>query len=141
MQIKHGFPPNYHDILAVFPRAKSHTVIFTYGDTIYTPYNIELPQPILAHEVVHSLQQDKSPDQWWKQYLTDKQFRLEQELEAHRAEYVAYSKYGRKIRQAQLNIIAAKLASSLYNNMIRKDLAKQLISGKVELCYEKTQAL
>lgn len=135
MKIKHEFPPNYAAILAVFPMAKATTVIFTYGDTLYVPYKLGIPQPLLAHETIHSLQQGDAPEAWWDLYLRDRDFRLQQELEAHRAEYLAYQNYGRNIRRAQLNIIAEKLASPLYKNMVKKDLAKKLIADKVQFLY------
>ena len=133
MQIKHEHPPNFAAILAVFPRAKAKAVVFTYGDILYVPHGIELPQAILAHEVVHSLQQGKYPEAWWGRYLRDKRFRLEQELEAHRAEYLAYRTLNRATRQMHLDIIAGKLSSALYKHMVKKSVAKLLISGKIEL--------
>ena len=133
MQIKHEHPPNFEAILAVFPRAKAKSVVFTYGDILYAPRGIELPQAILAHEVVHSLQQGKDPEAWWVQYLTNKRFRFEQELEAHRAEYLAYKDFNRETRQMQLDLIAGKLSSALYKHMVKKSVAKLLISGKIEL--------
>src|SRR3990167_738913 len=128
MIIRHEFPPNFGAILKVFPKAKGKAVIFTYGDTLYVPYPIPLSQAILAHEQVHALQQEHvRPSIWWEYYLKNPRFRLQEELAAHRAEYLAYALFNRKIRQAQLNIIAAKLASPLYNSMITKNEAKRLL--------------
>jgi hypothetical protein len=48
-----------------------------------------MPLEILAHEACHSIQHEQQfgPEAWWDQYLADKRFRFEQELQAHRIEY------------------------------------------------------
>ncbi len=91
-------PPNYDKICAVIPGVVGHKgAVFCYGDTIYGPNKAPedyFSPVILSHEEVHMRQQGDDPDAWWDRYLKDPVFRLEQELEAYRAQY-AFAKTGR----------------------------------------------
>ncbi len=82
MQIKNQYPPNIDLILASGLKPNEQTR-YCYGDTIYNPSGKELTPDIELHESIHAKQQGDNPDQWWYNYLTDKNFRLEQELEAY----------------------------------------------------------
>jgi hypothetical protein len=118
IRFKRGLPPNIIEIAAHFPLSGDE--IFTYGDTIYTP--AQLSRSLVAHEKVHIKQQlGMGPEAWWDRYLEDPQFRLEQELEAHRAEYKAGGK---------LSEIAERLASPLYGGLVSEDEAREMICSK-----------
>lgn len=83
MEIKDEYPPMYREIEeAVHP--PKHAV-FCYGNTIYNPAKMEIPTDIIFHESIHAKQQAAytDPSMWWLKWLHDKDFRLEQELEAY----------------------------------------------------------
>lgn len=60
MRIEKSRPPNFDAIAAVLPGALGKNVIFCYGDTIYNPGGQVIPLQLLAHEAVHSIQQELS---------------------------------------------------------------------------------
>lgn len=129
MKIVKDFPPNIEAIRKVLtpdPRA-----IFAYGDTIYNPDGGQLSQELHAHEEVHQRQQGDNPDAWWDRYLTDVEFRLAQELEAHRQEYKTYCARvkDRNQRARFLNLVAGRLASPMYGNVITPREASRKIAA------------
>jgi len=137
MSIKCELPPNIDAIGAVFPHVRrecSHRgVYFCYGNSIYNPSGLPLPVELIAHECIHSLQQrDIGVEKWWDRYLAAKDFRLEQELEAHRVEYEKYAldHPARPFRRRYLAMCAGRLSGPLYGHMIRKDEARRLIQGR-----------
>lgn len=123
-------PPNYADILAVFPGASGSGVIFAYAPDIYAPGG-QVPAQLIAHEEVHiQRQQDIGVENWWALYLTDAKFRYDEELLAHRAEYrhMISADTSRQVRRSALKIVAKKLCAPLYGSMVTvqqamKDLA------------------
>ncbi len=133
MKIIHSFPPNYADIIAAFPSvATEKYVVFTYGDCIYNPAGIALPEHLVRHEQVHVKQQAQytSPDAWWNFYLENAVFRFGQELEAYRVEYKHFCKmYKDRNRRADfLNFIAGSLSSPLYGSLCSRREASAKIS-------------
>lgn len=114
-----NYPPNIEEIRKVFKLPKG--VIFTYGNTIYNPHSIRLTKPLLAHEEIHSIQQrEYGIVTWWDRYLIDPEWRLGQELEAHRAEYRKFCElsFSREKRNKFLFEIASRLASPLYGKLV-----------------------
>ena len=81
----HGFPPNVNQIEERFSVGTG--TIFTYAPSVYVPSGRPLTGSLIAHERVHIGQQGDDPAAWWDRYLDDVEFRLEQEVEAHRAEW------------------------------------------------------
>ena len=59
--------------------------IFTYAPAVYVPSGRPLSGPLIAHERVHICQHGDDPVAWWARYLSDADFRLKQEVKAHRA--------------------------------------------------------
>lgn len=123
MKIVKGTPPNFDEIIKVFPMAASRGVIFTWGDTIYNPDGCVIQPPLLAHENAHYQRQTNDTpaiEAWWKQYLVDAEFRHAEELIAHRVEYKAFCNHhaDRNHRSAMLDHIARKMSSGLYGNLI-----------------------
>jgi acetyltransferase-like isoleucine patch superfamily enzyme len=112
-------PPNYEEVLKHFDVEKD-SVIFTYGDTIYNPKDIKLADHVLVHEHVHTIQQGDHPARWWDMYFNSPTFRLEQELEAYRAQwqFVNNGNYTRKQKDKFLDDIAGLLSSHIYGNII-----------------------
>lgn len=129
MKIVVGKPPIYDRAATVFPL--SGREVFAFGDTIYNPDGMFIPEWIVDHEKVHGLQQSgfESPDAWWDLYLIDAQFRYTQELAAHREEYRSYCRHNkdRNARARYLDLVARKLAAPLYGSVVSFPEAKKEI--------------
>ena len=121
------YPFNYNEIKAVFD-LEGKSPVFTYGDKLYNPTGLTIPDHLLIHEAVHEKQQ-VNPKEWWERYLIDKDFRLEQELEAYRAQYQFIKKNvkDRNIVARFLFTIAADLSSGMYKLNISQTEAMKLI--------------
>ena len=122
-----GFPPNYAEIKARFNPPPN--TIFAYGDTIYSPATAELPGHLIVHEETHFAQQAVAggPEAWWRRYIDDPQFRLEQEIEAYRAQWAAIRELPRAERRELLVHICKSLSSSMYGRIVTKQQARQLV--------------
>ena len=129
MKIVVGYPPNFKALREAFNPGPN--AIFTYGDTVYSPSGDVLSPELRAHEAVHIKQQAGGAEAWWDRYLVDVEFRLAQELEAHRVEYQTYCgrDKDRNRRSRFLNAIAARLASPMYGNIITVREALRRISA------------
>lgn len=127
MKIEIAKPPNFEQILKVFPKAGDYGVIFAYGDTIFNPSGVEISSPLMAHEQTHGSRQTWEPicpEVWWEQYLTDPEFRYYEELLAHAAEFRVLMPRDRNLR-AQLAInTARRLIAPLYNYGVSKTLVQ-----------------
>lgn len=119
------FPPNYAAINRAF-NVRGKGVIFTFGSVIYNPSRIEIPPALYAHEAVHSTRQRPSPESWWTRYIADPEFRLAEEIPAHRAEWRFHGGAG---EWRALEQIARRLASPLYGNLVTVDKAMSLIAA------------
>jgi hypothetical protein len=130
MQVIKARPPLFDEIDAKFHIA-GKPVIFAWGNTIYNPEGAEISDELFAHEAVHGLRQDAFGriEHWWANYLADPQFRLEEEVEGHKAEYLSFcSRHkDRNARARYLNTIAARLASPMYGGIITAADARRLI--------------
>jgi hypothetical protein len=128
MNIKQGFPPNIKAIKKAFPFDAN--TVFTYGDDLYIQDHEEkevLPH-LLVHEGVHTVQQGTDPDAWWDKYIADPQFRLEQEIEAYRAQYsFLKSHIITKGHKKVLFKLASDLSSPQYGNLVTHIEAENLI--------------
>jgi hypothetical protein len=137
MRIEFAPPPNIDAIEKVFPGVRKDCyvkgIFFAWGNTIFNPSRRPMPLEILAHEACHSIQHEQQfgPEAWWDQYLADKRFRFEQELQAHRIEYqdVLFQGGSRTLRRLQLASISERLAGPLYGKMTTKAKAKEMIRG------------
>lgn len=132
MKIVHAYPPNIDAIDAVFNVRSRKGVIFTYGDTLFVPDGGHVPPSLIAHEIVHSeRQREAGVDSWWRQYFADLQFRLNEELLAHRAEYRKFCEFqrdsNRRIRF--LTEIAHRLGGPLYGGLLKPADARRLIAA------------
>lgn len=131
MKIIAAYPPNYAEIKAAFGAVVCRPgVIFTYGKAIYCPSGRVTPQ-LVAHEHVHSLRQGDDPEGWWRRYISDRAFRLAEEIPAHQAEYRAHGLLSRNLRRFTLATIAKRLSSPLYGSLISFEDAKVRISGDI----------
>ncbi|MGH6792637.1 MAG: hypothetical protein ACRECF_07855 [Methyloceanibacter sp.] len=133
-------PPLIEEIDAAF-RVKGKPVLFAWGDRIYNPGNVSIPPQLMKHEGVHgarqlayaralpSLPTDEAIKLWWRRYISDRSFRLDEEIVAHAAEYWYIAVTGNRIaRRLALARISSRLAGPLYGRLISKDKAKRLIS-------------
>lgn len=65
-------------------------IAIAYGDTVYSKN--PLTPDIEAHEECHLAQQEEiGAGEWWDRYLSDRDFRFEQELLAYRVQ-IAYAR-------------------------------------------------
>ena len=84
---------------------------------------------MLLHENVHCESQKKiGVDAWWFRYITDREFRLEEELIAFGAQF-AYVKtvyQGQQVKD-MLHEFSVNLSSPLYGNLVSKSEADCLI--------------
>lgn len=126
-------PPNALAVERVFPGVTSgaRPIIFAYGKIIYNPNGFDIPLELLAHEAVHSLQQEEiGVDAWWAEYLANKTFRYNQEVEAHRVEYEQYCALNtRAFRRRYIKSCAERLSGPLYGNVVGKNEARRIITA------------
>lgn len=131
-------PPNFEQILKAFPNADKPGVIFAYGDFIYNPSGVTIPEPLLAHESMHQKRQQgpgkMSPEIWWALYIEDNAFRYREELEAHVAEYKAQTHgLDRNHRAKLLMATAQRLVAPLYNYTPPRSLSAAMRDLRWEL--------
>jgi hypothetical protein len=127
-----GRPPNFDQIAAVLPEARGERTIFCYGDTIYNPGGGKIPRTLRAHEAVHSARQGTTEGEiraWWTRYLADPQFRFDEELPAHQAEYASFcSGEGDKEKRFRFLVgLAKRLSGPLYGQVVDFFGAKRAI--------------
>ncbi len=139
MKVIKAFPPNWIEIAKVFPVKGVPGILYAYGDRIYNPSGVKITPWIMAHESIHGEQQkDMSSylsyanqvENWWEKYLLDPGFRLAQELPAHRAEWLEYKHVMHvmgDVSNGYLDLIAKRLSSPLYGNLLSYDEAKERI--------------
>lgn len=128
MNVIHADPPNRAEIeesLGPLPEG----VIFAYAPNVYVPSGRPLTSPLRAHESVHLRQQGDDPETWWERYLLEPDFRLSQEIEAHRAEWreVQRALPDRNQQNSERIAIARRLSGPLYGNaMTMREALRQI---------------
>lgn len=129
LQVLNARPPIFDKIVAVLPGAAGAGVMFAYAGVVYAPGGTKVSRELDEHERVHIERQGADAAGWWDRYLTDLDFRFEEELLAHRAEYQSYIKRHADAvkRHRRLKEIAAKLASPLYGRMTTQKQAEVLV--------------
>jgi len=122
-------PPNYDQFRQFFPGFEEFKPVFCYGSTIYNPFDQEITPDLVHHEEVHSKQQGKNPEFWYSRYFREPHFRLDQEVEAYRAQYAFVNKrvVDRELKAWFLNRLASSLSSPLYGNLVSHQEAWKLI--------------
>jgi hypothetical protein len=135
-------PPLIEEIDAAF-HVKGKPIFFAWGDRIYNPAGVKIPPELLVHENVHCMRQklhgctvaaavplETRVELWWRRYLADPKFRLDEELPAHVAEYWHIARnVNRSRRRAALSKIAKRLSGALYGKLISLEKAKLLINN------------
>lgn len=109
----------------------NHT-FWTYGDTIYNPGSLNIGPDIIAHEETHMRQQEAyegGKDAWWKEYLANARFRLEQEAEAYGNQYKFFceKRKDRNARAKYLEQISGSFAGPLYQLALNRQQARAMI--------------
>lgn len=133
MKIVIAEPPMFDEIDAAF-NVRGRPILFTWGDTIFNPHNATVSQSLKAHEGVHFLRQSNDTpaiEAWWRSYIADPEFRLTEEIPAHRAEYRQLCELirDRNLRSKYLHSVAQRLAAPLYGSLVSVSKAKQLVSA------------
>jgi len=103
-------------------------VIITYGDTVYCKWKIK--EPKITHEKVHIKQQkEMGVEKWWDKYIKDKEFRLDQELEAYKAEveWIKDNVKGFVLKDKMIAKVIMDLSSDMYGGIIKFNEAKELL--------------
>jgi hypothetical protein len=134
MEVITSLPPMFEEIDAAF-HVRGKPVIFTWGFSIYNPENIEITPELLAHERVHAARQTdlfRSIERWWQSYIADPEFRLAEELPAHRAEYQKFCRLhsDRNARARCVKALTMRLAGPLYGGIISEVKACKLLRAK-----------
>ena len=93
-----------------------YDTLFPWAPDIYNPSGLAIPPDIMIHEAAHIAQQGNNPEAWWQRYITDKQFRFDQELKANREQYKFVCKVlkDRNDRARALRTIARNMAGEVY---------------------------
>jgi hypothetical protein len=127
IKVIHSYPPNYQIISENFPVTENQ--VYAYYPNIYIPSDKDPEPSLLLHENVHCESQKKiGVDVWWFRYITDREFRLEEELIAFAAQF-AFIKtvyQGQQVKD-MLHEFAVNLSSPLYGNLVSKSEADTLI--------------
>ena len=124
-EILKDWPPNIRAIRAVLPVSERN--IFAWGGIIYNPGGGPLSSELIKHEEVHFAQQ-RALDRWWrsgvkawwKRFLRDPEFRLDQEIPAHRAEYDEFCRKNRdrNKRSRYLSLLGSRLSAEMYGSLL-----------------------
>lgn len=148
MKIVIDKPPIYDAIVAngMHPHART---IFTYGDTIYNPGNVDIVDHLIEHEQTHYDQQMRplapqdrttshmadAADAWWGRYLIDPYFRIEQEVEAYANQYayICATVRDRNRRHKILWDLATSLSGPMYGSVISHFDAMHMIKTKAKI--------
>jgi hypothetical protein len=127
-------PPNFEQIHAAFPKADGPGVMFAYDGNIYNPSGIVVPPALIAHENVHLHRQTISgADLWWTLYLEDPEYRYNEELLAHAAEFKHQRSNDRNASARLLMSTALRLVAPLYNYTPPRSLQQAMKDLRQEL--------
>lgn len=139
-------PPMIDQILGRFGSRILNGVVFAWGNKIYNPSRMTLHPHLIAHESIHGARQGTDIEGWWKRYLTDPKFLLNEEILAHRAELeqLVATASNRHARRQALIQTAKKLSSPLYGRALSFSSAKKklkwspddLTDADIVLLYE-----
>ncbi len=137
-EIIQDYPPLYNRMARAFNLHPNDGVIFSWGDRIYNPSDQAIPPQLVEHDAVHGERQlcfiagcqasEANIRAWWREYIKSWEFRLNEEIPAHRAEYQWLMANGnRRERRAALKRTAARLAAPLYGGMITSSAAMDIL--------------
>ncbi len=131
MKISHEKPPIYDRLVDVFGIDWNDGIVITYGDTLHTRGGNNIPQDLVVHEKTHTRQQAAiGIEEWWNNYVANRDFRLEQEAEAYRNQW-QFIKHNVKNREEAFRKkmrIARDFSSPIYGNIVTHNEALKIIS-------------
>lgn len=130
LNISNQKPEIYERLVKEFGINWDDGVIITYGDTVYCKF--KLPAQKVVHESVHIRQQSQyGVKKWWDRYIEDKEFRLQEEVEAYsqEAEYLRNTIKDKNYLYKAVRHLAMQLSSSMYGSIISPSEALKLING------------
>lgn len=115
--IEESTPPNFAEVAKQFPL--TNDTVFTYGETLHNPNAVPIDNPLFMHENTHAKRQaayEGGAQAWWARYLTDEQFRYDEEVVAYAAQAREYYKThrDRNARATYVIGLARILTSGLY---------------------------
>ena len=134
-EIIEDFPPLYDDIVEAFGLKSDNSILFSWGDRLYNPHSLVIVPQLIAHEAVHGERQGTHWDiiDWWKRYMDDRLFRLQEEIPAHRAEYEYMAANGNRAqRRGCLRVVANRLAAPLYGRLLSRSSAEAVLRNEDE---------
>lgn len=127
-------PEIYFKITKVFPDVDwNKGIAIAFGETVYAKY--PLRADVASHEEIHIYQQKDhlgGPVGWWKEYLTDKNFRLAMEKEAYQyqVKYIRKAVKDRNLRYRLIHQCALDLSGTMYDNMCTHSEALEFLKEK-----------
>lgn len=134
MRIITGYPPNFAELRKAFKIAGNRFVVFSYGDTIYSPQGPKLHRAIIAHEEAHGRRQLAiGVTTWWDRYIAEIPFRFEEELIGHRAEWQAFKNDvpfpSVTMQRKYLDFVSKRLSGELYGGIVGYEQAMREITA------------
>ena len=128
MKILNQLPPNY-ELITISDLKPTKDTTYCFGSVIYNPSGKKLTPDIEHHENLHSKQQGDNPDLWWNLYLSDKQFRMNQEIAAYGEQYAFAKEHGvkGKLLEWALDNMAKALSGEEYGSLISYGEARSKI--------------
>lgn len=129
-KIVKAFPPNFIRLAEVFPIRGKQGIIYAYGNRIYNPSGVKVLPWVLEHEKVHCERQfEVGIGIWWDAYVAFPDFRLSEEVLAHRKEWsMTQDLISCRDRMHYLDMMVDRLSSSLYGNLVTSEQARTLIT-------------
>lgn len=131
MKISHEKPPIYDALVESFGINWDDGIVITYGDTLHTKEGNNIPQDLVVHEKTHTRQQSAfGLDDWWKYYIANPTFRMEQEAEAYRNQWQFISQNTKDRNEAfrRKMKIVQDFSSPIYGNIVTHSEALKIIS-------------
>ena len=134
LELVKDFPPMWDEIAKAFP-VKGKPVLFAWENRIYAPCGVSRVSPQLnSHEHVHCQRQSQEggPHKWWRRYIDDPAFRLDEEKLAHAAEFMKLWEVqggSRAARRTSLSIVAARLSAPIYRYRFTKAQAREYLEN------------
>jgi len=143
MKVVRGRPPLF-DLIDQMFNIRGKPVLISWGRIIYVPTgNLDISPALMVHEQTHGdrqlfycdpgagirLRNEERIELWWQRYIVDIDFRRDEEVLAHQAEYRHLCDHagGRNQRRRHLSILATKLSSPLYGPMMNKAAARKVL--------------
>ena len=139
MDLIRGYPPIYKMIAQALDVSEPMT--FAWGTTLYAPIGIH--RVTMAHLVYEeakgkSQMEFEKPEGWWRRYIVDPQFRLQQEVDA-RCVQMAWYVETFPDWEAQEDAIWLQAIGGLRSKFCKLDLTEGAAKGEMEYGYRRYQ--